>query len=68
MSDIERREELIAREAAKPGFRGKVNAKCIECIYDPYKGRGTWRQQAEACTAGDCPLFSVRPTSNAEDV
>lgn len=32
MSDHKTR--LIHREAGKPGFRGKVNAKCIECVYD----------------------------------
>lgn len=60
----ERREYLIAREAGKAGLRGRINAKCIECIYDPYcQGCGTWRQQTEACTAPECPLHEVRPIS-----
>ena len=57
---------LIARETAKPGYKGKVNAKCIECLYDPLS-KGAWRQQVEACTSYCCPLYSVRPKSNAED-
>jgi len=45
-------------------LRAAINAKCKECIYDPIAGRGTWRQQVEACTSRACPLFSVRPTSS----
>lgn len=42
-------------------LRKAINEKCKECIYDPDGGRGTWRQQVEACTAPWCPLFKVRP-------
>ena len=44
-------------------LRAAINAKCKECIYDPVSGKGTWRQQVEACTAPSCPLYPVRPTS-----
>ena len=37
-----------------------VEAKCKECIYDPYGG-GTWRQQVQGCTSFGCPLFEWRP-------
>lgn len=57
--------KVIAREASKAGLRGKINAKCCECIYDPYS-TGTWREQVQACTSKDCPLFSVRPMSSSE--
>ncbi|RLW63586.1 MAG: hypothetical protein B6D73_15210 [gamma proteobacterium symbiont of Stewartia floridana] len=57
-----RRDELINKQAGKPGLRGKINAKCVECIYDPYQS-GTWRKQIENCTAPACPLYEVRPTS-----
>jgi hypothetical protein len=62
MSDSgdDRRSMLIAREGGKAGLRGKINAKCIECIYDPSSGGGTWREQVWACTAPSCPLYSVR--------
>ena len=33
-----RRLQVITRQASKPGLRGKVNAKCVECIFDPDKG------------------------------
>jgi hypothetical protein len=46
-------------------LRAAINAKCKECIYDPIGGRGTWRQQVEACTCPTCPLYLVRPTSAA---
>ena len=62
MSD-NRQAELIAEQMAKPGMRGKINAKCIECIYVQGEGGGSWRAQVEACTATSCPLFHVRPVS-----
>ena len=62
----QRRHSLITREAGKPGLRGKVNAKCIECVVDPGSGGGTWRQQVEACGGYSCPLYSARPVSSPE--
>lgn len=61
--DAERlRIQVIRRESARGGFRGAVNAKCAECIYDPAAlGAGTWRAQVEACTSFECPLFKFRP-------
>ncbi len=59
------RDKLIARESKKAGLRGKINAKCIECIYDEY-GVGNWRQQVSACTSKACPLYPVRPRSEGE--
>ena len=44
----------------KPKLRTKINAKCKECIYDPYAA-GSWRKQVEYCTSYKCPLYSVRP-------
>ena len=64
MNDL--RQRIIARESAKPGMRGKVNAKCVECIYDDIGGNGTWRQQTEACASADCPLWAIRPVSAGE--
>jgi hypothetical protein len=45
---MDRREELIAKQGSKAGLRGKINAKCIECIFDPQGGGGSWRQQVAA--------------------
>ena len=42
-------------------LRAAIDAKCKECIYDPYGGAGTWRQQVAACTSPSCPLFALRP-------
>lgn len=47
-------------------LRKAINAKCKECIYDPYSGDGNWRQQVTGCTAISCPLFAVRPLSKPE--
>ena len=59
---VDNREILIHKMAEKPGLRGKLDAKCIECIYDPYQP-GTWRFQVEECTSPDCPLYLVRAKS-----
>lgn len=42
-------------------LRKAINQFCRECIFDPLGGSGTWRQQVEACTAHNCPIYSVRP-------
>ena len=63
----DRRQDLIARHIKRPGIKGKVIAKCIECIFDDIGGNGTWRQQVEACTATACPLWSVRPISKPRE-
>lgn len=60
------KERLIEREANRPGMRGKINAKCIECIYDG-QSNGSWRKQVEKCTAKHCPLHSVRPKSSVTE-
>ncbi|KHF24516.1 hypothetical protein JV46_25490 [Solemya velum gill symbiont] len=54
------RSELISKWVKKDGFRGRINAFCISCIYDPYSD-GSWRKQVEKCTSINCPLFDVRP-------
>jgi hypothetical protein len=56
------REKVINRLMKKPGLRSRIDAKCCECIYDPFQP-GTWRKQVELCTAQTCPLFRVRPRS-----
>lgn len=52
----------IHKLVSKPGLRGKLDAKCCECIYDPCQ-EGAWRQQVSNCTSTTCPLFSVRTKS-----
>lgn len=55
--------QKTGRTAPKYSLRAAINAKCRDCIYDPKSGLGTWRQQVEACTCLDCPLYPVRPRS-----
>jgi hypothetical protein len=52
--------DIINRESKKAGLRGRVDAKCCECIYDNYS-EGTWRKQVEDCSVKTCPLWKVRP-------
>lgn len=60
------RERVINRLLKKPGLRSRIDAKCCECIYDPYE-TGTWRKQVELCTSPTCPLFEVRPMSACKE-
>lgn len=45
-------------------LRNAINDKCRDCIYDPLAG-GTWRAQVEMCTVTRCPLYPVRPVTEA---
>ena len=50
-------------------MRAAINETCKSCIYDDRAvGIGTWREQIEACTALDCPLYSFRPVSEGNRV
>ena len=51
---------IINKLVSKVGLRPKIDAFCVECIYDPYS-EGTWRKQVADCTAKRCPLYTVRP-------
>ena len=57
------KQELISKNTSKAGFKGKVTAKCIECIYDECS-TGSWRKQVTECTSKGCPLYEIRPTSS----
>ena len=59
------RSAVIERLTNKAGLRPKIDAFCVECIYDPYS-EGTWRNQVAECTAPSCPLFTVRPKANGK--
>jgi len=56
----EHRSNIINKLVSKAGLRPKLDAFCVECIYDPYSD-GTWRKQVADCTAKRCPLYTVRP-------
>ena len=62
MSDWTKKDALIAKHKSKSGLRGRVDANCISCIYDP-EGTGNWRQQVSACTVVLCPIHDVRARS-----
>ena len=50
----------------RQSLRAIVNRFCRECIYDP-AAEGSWRAQAGACTAPECPLYPVRPRPTAAE-
>jgi hypothetical protein len=44
--------------------RQAIKAKCKQCIYDPKTG-GTFLAQIEACSVQSCPLWPLRPITEA---
>ena len=56
------KKNLINRLVSKAGLRGKIDAMCIVCVYDPYQP-GTWRSQVARCTCMSCPLHADRATT-----
>jgi hypothetical protein len=44
------------------GLRSRVNAHCVNCIYDEHIPGG-WRQQVQACTVTACALWDSRTHS-----
>jgi len=61
------RADVINDLAGKPGLRGKIDAMCVYCIYDPIGGKGGWRMQVSACTSKVCPLWPIRTKSMAKE-
>lgn len=62
------REATKGQPRAKgPSKKRAIWAMCRDCIYDPMGG-GSWRQQVDACTSPECPLYQVRPRSTAREV
>jgi hypothetical protein len=57
------KEKIVAAQVKKGGLRGRINAFCCHCIYDPDGDGGNWRQQVTKCTSYHCPLYEVRPQS-----
>ena len=55
----------LAPRKKRPSMRKAIDAMCKECIYDPFSGSGTWRQQTDGCTSTNCPLFDLRPRTEA---
>ncbi len=60
------KQSLINKHAKRPGLRGKVDAHCIQCIFD-VSSPGNWRMQVGECTVTACPLYTVRPKSETQE-
>ena len=43
-----------------PKYKKALEAMCKYCTYDP-DCSGTWREQTEAWTCPNCPLYELRP-------
>ena len=60
--DKTRREQAAGgQRIVRLSLRSAINAMCKSCIYDPWGGNGTWREQVQACSSANCPLHAVRP-------
>jgi hypothetical protein len=56
------KKNLSAKHASKSALRGKINANCIDCTYDP-NDVGSWRRHVDNLTGYSCYLPSLRPTT-----
>jgi hypothetical protein len=65
MNKDDYKQNLVDKLAGKPGLRGRIDAHCIDCVYDPCQG-GTWRKQVENCTCKTCQFHPVRATQTKE--
>lgn len=55
----------VNRKAVKQySLRKMIDAKCKECIFDPYQ-KGAWREQTTACASSNCALHEVRPVTES---
>lgn len=59
MTERDYKAELVSKKVKQGGLRARIDAKCIECIYDPVSP-GTWRKQVVDCASWGCPLHAVR--------
>jgi hypothetical protein len=59
-------QEGTKAKVRRPSMRRAINEMCRTCIYDSVAGTGTWRQQVEACTVVECPLYPLRPVSDTK--
>lgn len=51
-------------KAKQVSWRKAVNDMCKQCNYDEFD-EGTWLSQVENCTMPDCPLYTIRPVTEA---
>lgn len=58
---------IVAKKKPRLSLRKGIDMKCKDCIYDPYSGTGTWREQVESCSSGNCPLYEIRPIAGKKD-
>ena len=56
--------QIIAERLRRPGYRARIDAKCVDCTYDE-AAPGTWRAQVRECTVTGCPLWPVRSGAKA---
>jgi len=61
------KQNLSVKHASKTGLRGKINANCIDCTYDP-NDVGSCRKQVENCKYLICPLYKHRPISKGAKI
>jgi len=61
-NELDMKAKTVQRLTNKGKLRGRIDAKCCECIYAPI-GDGSWRLQVENCISYSCPLYEIRAKS-----
>jgi hypothetical protein len=52
--------------ARRPSLRAAIDQHCKNCLYDPGRGNGAWREQIDRCSSTNCALWPVRPRSDSQ--
>ena len=59
MSARKNKDQIISRLLLKPGIRPRVDAHCVQCIYDE-QAVGSYKQQVWGCLVSQCIFYPVR--------
>ena len=52
-------DQIISRLLLKPGIRPRIDAHCVQCIYDE-QATGSYKQQVWGCLVNQCVFHPVR--------
>ena len=59
MSGRKDKDQIISRLWLTPGIRPRVDANCVQCIYDE-QAIGSYKQQVWGCSVKQCVFHPVR--------
>jgi len=53
------KDQIISKLLLKPGIRPRIDAHCVQCIYDE-QATGSYKQQVWGCSVNQCVFHPVR--------